>query len=331
MNSILPRQTRALTTRRSSARQALPWLAALALFASGACTAQSAASDSHAQISLDVGIGHESQTSPLFQISPESTILYIGGLQRLRGSHVRTSLQGATDWSLGDGLSVSLAGDVTVKRSPQTPDLDFMSLSVQPALHQLVGDSSIGVGLNLQRIDVAGAHFRDSHGLQLSWTRPDGKNLWSLLADYGVNRHKGDLDTLDGSSASIVLQRQIAEALPGIDSIDLTAILGRERNTRGFRELSDRNALLSAQVQWSGLGATWTVGRSWRRARFDETVFPTEPPRQDRTSMLDLAAEWPLTGSISLRIEVNDVRNESTTRLYENHYQQIAAALRTSL
>ena len=52
--------------------------------------------------------------------------------------------------------------------------------------------------------------------------------------------------------------------------------------------------------------------------------------RTDRTTMLDLAVEWTLSPGYALHIEINEVRNQSTTLLYENRYRQILAGLRAS-
>ncbi len=285
---------------------------------------------SNSSLSIDVSFGYESQTSPLFQISPTSTIIYIDGLQRLKGSHWTTNVQGFTDRHLGAGVTVSIAGDITNKRSPDTPDLNFRSISAQPAIHLPVGAGSFGLGINVQNMAIAGMPFRDVIGIQPSWTMTDDKNLWSVMADIGRNRHAGELSDLDGDSYSLMLQRQISEPLRGFDSLDVTAVLGRERNSRGFRDLSDRNAMLHASIQWTLLNGSWKLGRGWRRARFDDTTFAEDPVRTDRTTMLDLAVEWTLSPGYALHIEINEVRNQSTTLLYENRYRQILAGLRAS-
>ena len=227
-------------------------------------------------------------------------------------------------------MTVSIAGDFTNKRSPDTPDLNFRSISAQPAIHLPVGAGSFGLGINVQNMAIAGMPFRDVIGIQPSWTMTDDKNLWSVMADIGRNRHTGELSDLDGDSYSLMLQRQISEPLRGIDSLDVTAVLGRERNSRGFRDLSDRNAMLHASIQWTLLNGSWKLGRGWRRARFDDTTFAEDPVRTDRTTMLDLAVEWTLSPGYALHIEINEVRNQSTTLLYENRYRQILAGLRAS-
>jgi hypothetical protein len=56
------------------------WLAALAGLAGTAALAETA---QPSRFSVEVGVGHESQSAPLIHISPESTVIYLLGLQPL--------------------------------------------------------------------------------------------------------------------------------------------------------------------------------------------------------------------------------------------------------
>lgn len=279
---------------------------------------------------VDVGVGHEQQTSPLFQISPQSNILYLDGVDRLSGTHARTALQGTKEWMWSGGVVIALAADATFKRAPAKPGFDFASLSVQPTVHVPVGSASVGVGLNLQTLDVAGQHFRDVGGVQTNWTWSDGKRLWGIVIDTAVYKHSGDLVDMDAAASSLVVLRQISDPLPGLDGIDFSGIVGREHNERGIAELSSRSAMLTVLVRWSGLGAHWSIGRGWRQAVFDDTAFVGEPMREDRTAMLDLAVQWPLSAARAVRVEFNESHNTSTTHLYDNLYRQISVTLRSS-
>lgn len=279
---------------------------------------------------LDVGLGNESQTSPLFQLSPESNIIYQDGVDRLSGSHLRTALQGSSEWAWSAGVVTSLAGEVTFKRSPNTPGFDFGSLSLQPAVHLPMGGANVGLGLNLQGLDVAGQHFRDVTGIQANWTRSDGDHLWGVVVDTSTYKHNGDLAVMDAVASSVVLLRQIRNPLPGVDGIDFSGILGREESVRGLGELSSRSVMLTVLARWSWFGADWSLGRGWRQAVFDDTAFPGEPIREDHTAMLDLALQWPLSADRSVRFEFNEAHNTSTTRLYDNTYRQFSVTLRSS-
>ena len=302
-------------------------LMSLAATAAGADTA-TPEQPSSTSFSASAGLGHESQTSPLFQLSPESTVVYLGGLQRLHGSHVRGTAQAFTDVSLGKGLSASISADATVKRALQNPDLDFSMLSVQPMLHIPLTGAGLGLGLNLMRLYVARRHFRDAQSVQATWFRPDEANLWSGVIETGTYRHQGDLTALNARASSAVLQRQIDQPLKGLSKLDISVIVGRERNDQGLRELSNRSAMLNASVQWRALGAQWTLGRGWRQAWFDDTAFVGEPVRQDRAISTDVGASWKLSERHTLLVDINDVRNVSTTRLYDNHYRQISSSVR---
>lgn len=284
--------------------------------------------DSHFQ--LDIGVGSESQTSPVFQISPEGNILYMDGSQGLHGTHVRSSLQGSVDWTWEGGVSTSISADATVKKSPGTPDLDFASISLQPAIHIPWGTGSVGAGINWLSYDVGGHHFRDATGLQVDWTKSDGQNLWAVVAEVSAYRHAHEFADMDATATSVVVLRQIADPLPGIDGLDLSAIVGKEVNAHGYLDLASHSAMVHATVHWSWLGASWSLGAGRRVAVFEESAFPNEPVRADNTAMTDLSAQWPLSAKHSIRVEYNYMNNTSNTHLYDNTHQQLSVSWRTA-
>jgi len=287
--------------------------------------AQSA--DSH--MLLDIGVSSESQTSPVFQISPEGNILYLDGSQGLRGTFVRTSIQGSADWTWTGGVSTSFAADATIKHAPGGSDLDFASISLQPSVHMPWGKGSVGAGLNWLSYDVGGHHFRDATGLQVDWTQSDGQNLWAVVAEVSAYRHAHEFSDLDAIATSVVVLRQFTEPLPGIDGLDFSAIVGKEVNDHGYLDLASHSAMVHAVVRWRWLGADWSMGASWREAVFEESAFPTEPVRKDRTAMTDIAAQWPLSPKQSIRMEYNHMNNTSNTHLYDNTHQQLSVTWRT--
>jgi hypothetical protein len=284
--------------------------------------------DTHFQI--DIGVGTESQTSPVFQISPEGNILYLDGSQGLRGTHVRTNVQGSADWTWDGGVSTSFAADATVKHSPGTQDLDFASISLQPSVHMPWGAGSVGAGLNWLSYDVGGHHFRDATGLQVDWTQSDGQNLWAIVAEVSAYRHAQEFAEMDAIATSVVVLRQFTDPLPGIDGLDFSAIVGKEVNDHGYLDLASHSAMVHAMVRWSWLGADWSLGTGWRAAVFEESAFPNEPVRADHTVMTDIAAQWPLSSQHSIRVEFNDMNNTSNTHLYDNTHQQLSITWRSS-
>ena len=294
------------------------------------CSAMAAAQPAESHWQLDIGWGHESQTSPVFQISPEGNILYLDGQQGLSGSHIRTSLQGSASWNWEQGVTTALAADATLKRAPNAPGLDFASLSIQPSIHRPFGAANVGMGLNVLSYDVGGRHFRDAMGVQADWTKSDGHQLWGVVAEWTQERHAADFSDMDATATSVVVLRQYTDPLPGIEGLDFSAIVGREVNAHGYLDLSSHSAMLTGTVRWSWLGAEWSVGRSWREARFEDSAFPSEPARADHTVMTDIAAQWPVAANRSVRVEYNEVRNTSNTRLYDNTFQQLSVTLRSS-
>lgn len=281
-------------------------------------------------LQMDIGVGHESQSSPLFQVAPDSTIIYQDGVDRLSGTHVRTALQGSMEWLWSDGLMVSLSGSAMVKRSPTSPGFDLLLPSIQPTVHMPIGQASVGVGLSFQSLDVAGQHFRDTSGLQADWTLLDGQTLWGVVVDTGVQKHSEGLTDMDAEVDSLTLITQFSKPISWADGLDFSLTLGREKNMRGFEDLSNRSTMFSALLRWSWAGVNWSVGRSWRHAQFDEALFVGEAPRYDKTSMADVAAEWELSPVRTLRAEFNETRNASNSRLYENTYHQLVVTVRQS-
>ena len=289
--------------------------------------AQALAQPASSRILVDTGVGYEVQTSPLFQISPDSTVQYQDGTQSLRGTHATLNLQASADWVWSEGISTSLAANAVVKRSVDAPGLEFNSLGLMPSIHRPVGAWSLGLAGNFQVLDIAGQRFRDVQGAQFNLTQANDDGMWGMVLDLASYTHPGPLADLDAQAASLVLIRQINRPFAGVDGLDFSAIVGRERNVHDYADLSQRSAMFSTAVRWSAWGAQWSLGHSWRHAQFDDTLFAGEVPRADRTDMTDISAQWPLNDTLSMRVEVNDVRNHSTTHLYDNVYQQLSVSL----
>lgn len=304
-------------------------LTALGMLA--AATAQANEPPSPSQFSTEVGWGYESQTAPLLRLSAQGEFISIDGLQRLHGPHASVGVQGFTNWNAGDAWNVSLAANALVKRSPASPDFDFSMGSLQPALHIPIGASSVGWGITLQQINVAGRPFRESSATQWDWTLPyaDGSH-WAFVADWGRNRHPQELSDLDANTLSLMLQRHWNNPVPALQSVDVALFSAREHNAHGFDELSHRSAMLSASMQWSWGSTNWSIGANWSTTRFDASVFPDTPERVDQSSGVDVAVERALTARQTVLLEYSSVRNHSTIAMFDNHYQQVALKLRSS-
>ena len=283
-----------------------------------------------AQFSAEVGLGYESQTSPLLRLSAQGELINIDGLQRLGGSHIRSGIQGVLNWQMSPEWSVSLAGDASLKRAPGASDFDFSIASVQPTVHRTLDTGTVGCGLSLQKLDVSGRSFREVRGLQVDWTLPSANgSFYSMAADVSENRHPNEFSDLDSVSSSLSLQRHWVKPLPGLDAMDVSAHFVRERNSLDLAELSHRSQMLSTSVQWLWQGLSWSAGINFQKVQFDATAFATNSVRVDRAVGIELGAEFELSPKYTLRLEYNDVHNESTVALYDNAYQQLGIKLHT--
>ncbi len=303
-------------------------LAALGVLA--AATAQAEEAPAPSQFSTEMGWGYESQTAPLLRLSPQGEFISIDGLQRLHGAHASVGLQGFTNWTLGNAWNVSLAANALVKRSPGNPDFDFTMASFQPAIHMPFGAASMGWGLSLQQITVAGRPFRETRGTQLDWTlpHPDGSH-WAFVADLGTHSHPGELKDLDAISSSMMLQRHWKNPHPALQSVDAGFHISREHNAIGFEDLSHRSTMVSTSMQWNWGEANWSAGANWQTTRFDAPVFPEDPMRVDQSVGVDVSVERALTAHQTVRLEYSFVRSQSTIPMFDNQYQQVALKLRT--
>ena len=294
-------------------------------------TAHAEEPPSPSQFSAELGWGYESQTAPLIRLSPQGEFISIEGLQRLHGAHASVGVQGFTNCTLGNAWNVSLAGNALVKRAPHAPDFDFTMASFQPAFHRSVGSASVGWGLSLQQITVAGRPFRETRSTQLDWTLPysDGSH-WAFVADLGKNSHPEEIKDLDATTLSLMLQRHWEKPHPALESFDIAIYAARESNVHGFEELSHKSAMVSTSMQWSWGDFNWAAGATWQTTQFDASLFPDEPARIDHSAGVDLSVERALSARQTLRLEYSSVRSESTSPLFDNHFQQVALKLRSS-
>lgn len=273
-------------------------------------------------IDVEWGVGYESQKAPLFQVTPESTVVYLDGVQRLAGSHLRARAQ--LDWTLPleHGRGFNLQADLQGKRGNANRGLDFYAASLQPMWNMPLDASSVGAGLSLQTTGVAGAAFRETRGLTLNWTRPGNDGLWAVIGEWSRYRHHAGFSELDAQARSVLGLRRWDTPWPGVESAQLSLIVAREHNSRGLPELSQRSALLGAAVDGRWQGLDWTVRLSHLTARFDGTAFSGLSRRSDHMAMLDAVLAWPLADGQQIRLEANLLGNRSTVRLFQNRYRQ---------
>jgi len=280
-----------------------------------------------AEVNTEVGIGSEAQTSPLFQVSPIGTPIYLEGLQRLRNKHLTASA--GVHWlsEPGQSVHVSVAASAMFKRAPSHPDFDFTMWSAQPTLHWTLAGWGLGAGPSWQRIGVAGRRFRDTPGWQVSVSRPDDDDLLTLVAERGRYRHSAEWQDLDAQATTALLQWQRSFKSSPVETTQLTLHFAQESNLQGLDELSHRSRALQwgADGQWAGL--SWAVLGSWQRSRFAASAFDGEAPRRDRSWTLDMSISQPLDTRHALKFGFSHSRNHSTVPLYDQRYRQLTCSL----
>lgn len=277
---------------------------------------------------MELSLGHEELTSPLVRLSDTGPLLRVEGLSRLAGNTWRLAGSFMHDWSTAEGASFALSGHAETRRSPQAPDLDWSLISTDLMARRPLAGMLWGLGPTLQRLDVAGRHFRDVLGLQADVLRTlEAGGHWSLAGLRAEYRHPGDNRDFDSALAMWNVQRRFAQPLPGTDSLDIEAGVLRERNRRGLPELSSRSVY--GRVALAGkLGEVeWSAGLMLQRSRFDASPLPALAPRRDGYRAVDLALSYDLTADNYIKLEANFARNAANLALYESRYRQLALTL----
>lgn len=278
------------------------------------------AAASAATLQVEMGVGGESQSSPLVRLSPQGALIELPGLMRARSNHGRLGLQGLREWSASPGNAFTLAGSALLQRADGQRDFDLGMATLQPAWQRATPLGSFSVGWQWQRIDLAGRRFRRAAGPQITWTRAgDGTAFETLILDAARLSHAPALRDLDAESLTLSGQaRRGSESL----SVDLGLVLGRERNRRGLPELSYEMALVQASVQARLAGATLGLGLARQGVRYQASAFDALPPRRDRAWMvdasvtLDAGADWQWRASAAWQL------NRSNARLYDQRHLQ---------
>ena len=147
----------------------------------------------------------------------------------------------------------------------------------------------------------------------------------SLLALSGCG---GD-ELLNAQFTSQIVQLETCRTVGTVRGNADSVATASTQIAQGNLDLSSRSAMLHAAVRWTWLGADWSLGRGWREAVFEDTLFPNEPVRTDHTVMTDLGAQWPLSDKHAIRVEYNQTRNTSSTRLFDNRYEQLSVTFRS--
>ncbi len=286
-----------------------------------------AATAAPAEVNTEVGIGSETQSSPLFRLSSLGTPIYLGGLQRLRSEHLTAST--SMNWlsEPSKAVHVSMAASAMVKHAPARSDFDLTLLTVQPTLHWALAGLSLGTGPNWQGIGVSGRHFRATPGWQVSMSLPQDENLLTLLMERGRYRHTSEWQDLDAHATTALLQWQRTFKGGSVETAQLTLHAGQESNLHGLAELSQHSRALQWGADGQLAGLNWSFLGSWQRSRFRASVFEGEAPRRDRSWTLDMAITKPLDSRHALKFSFSHSRNHSSVPLYDQRYRQLSCSV----
>ena len=281
----------------------------------------------HPTFGVAVGIGYEDQTSPLVRVTPEGTLIRLDGVDRLSGSHVHGSIGGVADLQFSPESRLALGGDLRFKRAPRASVFDFASIAFNPMLRTSLFGGQVGIGRNLQRLDVAGQRFRRVYGTIADWTlgELDGSH-WLVLVDRSRNRHWNEFSDFDSTATQLLFKRHVVRPGLGLDAIEAEVVLARERNDQGFAELSSKSALVRVGIEFSLFGVEAGVGLARHTSRFDDTALPDEPRRRDLATTLDVSLSYELQPRHALKLDFLDSTNDANVALYENRYRMLSLA-----
>ena len=303
-------------------------LALLGLMAGLASVAAQAAPQEGAQsespFSVQAGVGYETSTSPFLNISDDGQFLTVNGSQRVSGAYAREAFSGMGNWQAGN-VFVAWAANVDNKHSPSSPELDFLSAIGNLTLGIPVSaTATVGANASMQKLWVAGDHFRDVRSLNLNWSlgQPDG-GFWT--ADVGVTRkrHPGIYVDMDSQVLSFSLHRHQPVHQMGLDHLDIDFSVEREKNAHGYADLSQRRAYVKVGGESKMGRATFSAGVLVAVAQYDESALPGMPARRDRLLSYDAGVEWALKPGQTMALDVAYAVNKANSAVFDNSYRNV--------
>ena len=303
-------------------------LALHGLMASLACVAAHAAPQEGAQsespFSVQASVGYESSTSPFLNISDDGQFLMVNGLQSVSGAYAREAFSGMGNWQAGN-VFVAWAANLDNKHSPSSPELDFLSAIGNLTLGIPVSARvTVGANASIQKLWVAGDHFRDVQTLNLNWSlgQPDG-GFWT--ADMGVtrNRHPGIYVDMDSQVLSVSLHRRQPVHQMGLDHLDVDFSMEREKNAHDYADLSQRRAYVKVGGESKMGRATFSAGVLAAFSRYDESALPGMPARRDHLLSWDAGVEWEINLGHTVALDVAYAVNKANSAVFENSYRNV--------
>lgn len=315
-------------------RLALGLLAlAVALFAPSAATAQaadSAADGASRAVQIELGIGHESNSSPLFRFSPEGELVHLPGHSRLAGTLVQAAV--SRSWTLpmvGDWHG-QVGGRLDTRQAPRAGDLDFSQLQADAFLRHPLAGGTAGVGLSAQQLWVAGARFQRQAAIQLDWTWiGEGDRLVYLNLEAARPRHVAEWRDLDGRVVQASFNLRQGVSWPGVQHLELMGGVRRDRNRHGYDDLDHHGAYLRAALEGGRGRLSWDLALMLQATDYRAALDPSLPARQDRSRTWSLGLGWQLEPGRDLRLHLTDSRNRARPALYDNHLRSALLSMTT--
>jgi hypothetical protein len=271
-----------------------------------------------------VGWGHESSTSPFLSLSDDGLFLIANGNTRTSGNYVRGAFSGMGDVHLGESL-LGWAVNLDHKHSPATPALDFsMAMGNLTFGIPVSSTTTVGAGLGLQRMWVAGDLFRDvtTWSINASLGQPDG-GVWVADMSFANNRHPSTYIDMNSRVLSVSLHRRQPLAWLGIEAVEMGVGYDREINEQGLDDLSQRRTYAHISAERKAGAMTLSAGLMAAFSRYDDTAMLGAPARRDRLVSWDVGVEWDMGSGHTLAIDAAYAVSKANSNLFDNSYRNL--------
>lgn len=272
--------------------------------------------------SVQLGLGHESSTSPFLSLSDDGQFLTRNGNVRNAGVYRRGVLSGMGDVALGQAL-LGWSLHLDHKQFPTSPSLDFSAAMGHLTLGVPVGAGvTVGTSLSQQNLRVAGALFRNTRtwSVNTSLGQPDG-GVWVADLGFSTHRHPDTYVDMDARVVSTSVHRRQPVSVWGVQALDINVGYDREHNERGLTDLSQRRVYARIAAERKTGPWTWTLGFMVARTRFDDSALPGMAPRQDRLVSWDLGLAWDLGRGQTLALDLASATSRANSNLFDNRYR----------
>jgi len=283
-----------------------------------------AANEASGHVEAEFGQGWERSTSPLVRVSPDGALVQLPGLSKLAGPVSRLLVNGSREWSTNGPLQFSATAVSEVRWSPTARDLDLAFATADFSARWGFGAGSFSVSPSHMILGVAGKSFRTTDSVRIDWTHTSGEgDLWSIRVEPARYRHSSAFVDLNADVFAVSGNTRWKLSDMGLDKLEFAWGVRRERNRQRYADLSNRGAHASLEAVWPFFGAQWSATLLLQHTKFDAAGPDGLPARRDRFLSTDLTAEWPLSKTSFVRMNLSNAINHATPSLYENQHRTI--------